>query len=136
MSENLKKYYSVVSFFRDGEASNKYYLRYDSSIGKADGMLKKLNEQHGYSLESALQIPFEIDAEDSFYNPAKQEAELFIEYIIDEISSGSSEEEFLGALYEIKKLEKDKWLSDFTDWKEKRANDMMVMESSPQQSLF
>lgn len=136
MSENLKKYNAVVSLFRNTESENDYYVRYDASPEKANEMLSKLNGQHGYSVETALQIPFTFEPNESFYNPAKQEAELFIDFLKNEIASDSKEESFIGGWYEIKKLDKDTWLKDFAGWKEKREKEMMVMESSPQQSLF
>ena len=127
---------AVVSLLRNCKSVHDYYIRIDTSRDKIALLIEKLRHQFEFDIELATQIEFEMETEIDFYQPAKMEADDFIRYLKNVVSTNYKENPFLGGWYEIKNLESSKnWLSNFKTYKAK-CQDELMRESGSQIALF
>jgi len=99
-----------------------YYLRIENQPEK---LLRRLRDQFDYDVSLAHEIVIERPRENAFHNPALQEAELFLEFLKNEISTAFEAESFLGGWYHFPEWNEAAWQTQFGSWKQKRTESLM-----------
>ncbi len=135
MQEKLKEL-AVVSLIRNCKSKNDYYIRVDNSTDKINSVIVRLRDQFDYDIELGTQIVIEKETDNGFYNSAKQEAEMFINYLKNVVSTNYKEDNFLGGWFELKDITNtNKWLTDFYIYQGQRES-IKSNNTSRQITLF
>ena len=132
-----RKDIAVVSLVHNCKSINEYYIRIDEKSDRVTSVVNRLRNQFDLEVELGLQITIEKEIENSFYHPAKREAENFVDYLKNVVATNYREDSLLGGWYEIKSLSNSKnWLANFKNYEIKRQDELMRSPGSGLQTAF